>query len=103
MADTMRSLRTDLDRAFTRIRSLEEIAFRQNPSEAKEALETLDAIRDFLRKVAEPSQISPIAANFVTERLPLDWRMLTKRHGHHVVFPLIALNYNIIDARRKLG
>jgi hypothetical protein len=98
--DTIASLRADLNRAISRIRTLEDIAFRLNPSQAKEAIDGMEAIRNHLRK---SEYLSPVAAAWITEQLPPDWRTLAKRHGAPVVFPLLAQNYSIVDARRKLG
>lgn len=103
MADTIQTLRLELDRAMVRIRSLEEIVFRTNPSDAADVLDSLEAIRIYLRKIESPTALSPGAVTFIRERLPVDWRMLTVKHGHGLVFPLLAHNFNIIEARRRLG
>lgn len=103
MADSVQQLRLDLDRAMVRIAAMEDLIFRLDPSQVSDAIDTMEAIRTFLRKLEQPEHLSPGAARFIAERLPVDWRDLVRRCGHHVVFPLLAQNFSIIDARRKLG
>lgn len=102
MAKTLASLRADLERALTRIRSLEEIVFRLNPSDKEDVLDTIEAVRAYLRNVKDYDALSPPAVAFLRERLPVDWRDLVTRHGHPMVFALLAQNFNIIEARRRL-
>lgn len=90
-----------IERLESRIVSLEAVIFQAHPSEVEKVFETLEAIRIYLRQVSA-ADLGPGAVNFIRERLPVDWRDLVKRHGHSIVFPLLAENYSIIDARRKL-
>lgn len=100
--DALTALRTDLDRAMTRIRLLEEVVFQLQNKQTQDALESVEAIRGFLRKVGNIADIPTPAATFLRERLPMDWRDLIARHGYQVVFPLLARDFNIVDARRAL-
>ncbi|MEY9239161.1 hypothetical protein ABIF68_006781 [Bradyrhizobium japonicum] len=102
MAEETAALRADLDRALTRIRALEEIIFRLNPSDKEDVLDTVDAVRTYIRKVGDVSALSQPAVMFLRERLPVDWRDLVTRYGHQLVFTMLAENLNIIEARRRL-
>jgi hypothetical protein len=103
MADSIQKLRLDLDRAMVRLAAMEDLIFRLDPSQVTDAIDTMEAIRLFLRKSGSPEYLSEGAARFIAERLPVDWRDLVKRAGHQVVFPLLARGCSIIDARRALG
>ncbi|WP_445215475.1 hypothetical protein ACKWRH_23640 [Bradyrhizobium sp. Pa8] len=102
MAETLATLRADLDRALTRIRALEEIVFRLNPSDKEDVLDTVEAVRTYLRNIKDYEALTPPVVTFLRERLPVDWRELVTRHGHGMVFGLLAQNFNIVEARRRL-
>lgn len=100
MTVSLSRIRSDLDRTMARLTAMEELVFRISPAEATDFLDTMEAIREYLRKA---QYVSPAASQFIESRLPADWRQLARSRGSQVVFPLLAQNYSIVDARRKLG
>jgi hypothetical protein len=89
----LRSVTTQLYSLIERVRLLEAIPRRDDDNE------TLGAIRDYLRiNEAYPPQ----AVSFIESRLPAEWRELVSFHGTNKVFPLLAANKSVHDAREQL-
>lgn len=91
-----------LCRVEGRLAAIEELMFRLSPSQTTEHLDTVEAVKVFLRKIDIPS-ISPHVALFLRDRLPADWRELFTRHGATKTLSLLASDRTIIEARRLLA
>jgi hypothetical protein len=61
------------------------------------------AIRDALRKAPDDWNLSRQTRGFLLEQLPGDWRQLVRYHGTRRVFPLLAANKSVHDAREQLN
>jgi hypothetical protein len=85
-----------------RVAALEHMVFHINPQAAREQLDGLEAVRNYLQKT-DIGEISAHVAAFLTERLPMDWLELVRTYGHKRVFVLLAGYVSIINARRELS
>jgi hypothetical protein len=90
----LRSVYTQLYSLVERVRLLEAVPRRDDDTE------TLGAIRDYLR-ISE--DYPPQAVVFIESRLPAEWRELVSFHGSDKVFPLLAANKSVHDAREQLN
>jgi hypothetical protein len=90
----LRSVHTQLYSLVERVRLLEAIPRHDDDNE------TLGAIRDYLRSNED---YPPQAVSFIGSRLPAEWRELVSFHGTNKVFPLLAGNKSVHDAREQLN
>jgi hypothetical protein len=92
-------LRRDLRSVYTQLYSLVERVRLLEAIPRHDDDETLGAIRDYLR-INE--NYPPQAVAFIESRLPAEWRELVSFHGTSKVFPLLAANKSVHDAREQL-
>jgi hypothetical protein len=94
-------LRRDLRSVYTQLYSLvERVRLLEAIPRHDEDNETLGAIRDYLRINED---YPPQAVSFIESRLPAEWRELISFHGSGKVFPLLAANKSVLDAREQLN
>lgn len=98
----IREQKTRIDRLESRCTVLEGLFFTQEPSQNPRNFETNEAVAEFLRR-NDIRALSAGACAFLADRLTPDWRLLIKKHGHFSVFELLASDYTIITARKKLA
>lgn len=99
---TPRSLQRQLDRLESRLAAIETVVFKLNPSSHEDTLDSVEAVKTFLRK-NNIAHMPPHVCTFLLERLPADWRMLASQHGAQQAFKFLSENYSIVEARRKLS
>ena len=92
-------MQRDIDSLTARVNALEQLVFQINPHLVREQLDGLEAVRTYLQRL-DIAEISPHVANFLTDRLPVDWIELVRSHGYRRVFLLLA-NYASIQTARK--
>jgi hypothetical protein len=85
-----------------RCNTLEQMVFYLEPSQVPKNFDSVDGVRDFLRK-AKGRELAKHVVTFLCDRLPPDWRLLIRSHGHAIVFECLIKGHNICDARRELA
>jgi hypothetical protein len=94
-------LQRDVAGLMARVNALEHLVFQINPHAMREQLDGLEAVRNYLRKI-DIAEISPHVANFLTERLPVDWIELVRSYGYRRVFLLLSDYKSVQNAREEL-
>ncbi|MET4628427.1 hypothetical protein ABIB83_005460 [Bradyrhizobium sp. I1.8.5] len=89
-------------RLEARVAVLEQVIFQFNPSALRPNIDSVEAVKNFLRK-HDIEKLSPHVARFLSDQLPVDWRALANSAGAIRTFKLLVQNVSIIDARRKLA
>ena len=96
------SLRNDIDRLHDRVTMMENVMFALGPSQMDENIDSIEAVRFFLRK-SEINSMSAHVVRFIEDRLTVDWRDLIKRKGYKPVFTALAHDRSIVEARKMLA
>jgi hypothetical protein len=96
------TLRAQIARLEARMIAMETVIFQLSPSRDTKYLDNIEAVKLFLRKV-DLEAMPPHVVEFLLERLPSDWRLLAKQHGHVLTFRYLMADMSIIEARRKLA
>jgi len=94
--------RNHIERLEGRIATLEALCFRLEPSQLPRHFDSVESVREFLRKATINDMPQPVQI-FLADRLTRDWRELIDRNGAASVFKLLADGHNIFEARRALA
>lgn len=89
-------------RLEARVAVLEQVIFQLNPSALRPNIDSVEAVKNFLRK-HDIDTLSPHVARFLSDQLPVEWRALANSAGAIRTFKLLAQNVSIIDARKRLS
>lgn len=89
-------------RLEARVAVLEQVIFQLNPSALRPNIDTVEAVKNFLRK-HDIEKLSPHVARFLSDQLPVDWRALANSAGAIRTFKLLVQNVSITDARKRLA
>ncbi|QIO34335.1 hypothetical protein [Bradyrhizobium sp. 1(2017)] len=96
------ALRAHVARLEARVHAMETVLFKLSPSKDVTYLDSVEAVKQFLRKI-DIDAMPPHVATFLQERLPSDWRLLCSQHGYRQTFMLLKDDLSIIEARRRLA
>ncbi|WP_340667883.1 hypothetical protein [Bradyrhizobium ottawaense] len=99
---TIHALRAQIARLEARVSMLEQVIFQISPASLGPNLDNVEAVKTFLRK-HDIDQLSPHVARFLSDQLPVDWRALANSAGAIQTFKLLAQNYSITEARKRLS
>ena len=95
------TMQRDIAMLKAQINALEVMVMQINPQAAREQLDGLEAVRNYLQKI-DIAEISPHVARFLTERLPVEWIDLVRTYGAARVFLKLSQYKSIQNAREEL-